>query len=35
MLESIQRQLPTLTRAVVAADIKGDGSYDLAETGRR
>ena len=33
MLERIQRELPTLTKAVVAADIDGDPSYDLAETG--
>lgn len=33
MLESITRQLPTLTRAVVAADIMGNGSYDITETG--
>ncbi|CAN5171266.1 hypothetical protein BH20ACT16_BH20ACT16_06420 [soil metagenome] len=33
MLESIQRQLPKLTKAVVASDIKGNGSYDITETG--
>jgi ferritin-like metal-binding protein YciE len=33
MLERIKRELPALTRAVVAADIKGNGSYDITETG--
>jgi ferritin-like metal-binding protein YciE len=33
MLERIQRELPALVRAVVAADIDGSGSYDLSETG--
>ena len=33
MLERIQSQLPALTKAVVAADIRGDGSYDITETG--
>ncbi|CAA9482612.1 MAG: hypothetical protein AVDCRST_MAG67-973 [uncultured Solirubrobacteraceae bacterium] len=33
MLERIQDQLPALTRAVVAADIKGNGSYDITKTG--
>lgn len=33
MLERIERELPALTRAVVAADIKGRGSYDITETG--
>ncbi|MBW3651982.1 MAG: ferritin-like domain-containing protein [Actinobacteria bacterium] len=33
MLERIQRELPALTRAVVAADIEGRGSYDISETG--
>ncbi|HVF77233.1 MAG TPA: DUF892 family protein [Solirubrobacteraceae bacterium] len=33
MLERIERQLPALTKAVVAADIEGNGSYDITETG--
>ena len=33
MLERIQRELPKLVEAVVAADLGGDGSYDIAETG--
>jgi len=33
MLERIERELPALTRAVVAADSKGRGSYDITETG--
>ena len=33
MLDSIRSQLPALTKAVVAADIKGRGSYDISETG--
>ena len=33
MLERIQGQLPALTRAVVAADIEGNGSYDITKTG--
>lgn len=33
MLRRIQQELPKLVRAVVAADIGGDGSYDIAETG--
>ena len=33
MLEAIQRELPTLTRAVVRADIDGTGSYDVTKTG--
>jgi len=33
MLERIERELPALSRAVVDADIEGNGSYDIAETG--
>ena len=33
MLERIERELPRLVKAVVAADIDGDPSYDLSETG--
>jgi ferritin-like metal-binding protein YciE len=33
MLQRIQRELPALARAVVGADVKGDGSYDVTETG--
>lgn len=33
MLERIQDELPALTKAVAAADLKGNGSYDIAETG--
>ena len=33
MLERIRRELPGLVRAVVAADIGGEGSYDIAQTG--
>jgi ferritin-like metal-binding protein YciE len=33
MLERILREIPKLTDAVVGADIKGESSYDLAETG--
>lgn len=33
MLERIERELPALTRAVVEADIKDRGSYDISETG--
>lgn len=33
MLERVLRAIPQLTEAVVAADVKGDGSYDITETG--
>ena len=33
MLARIQDELPALTKAVAAADLKGNGSYDIAETG--
>ena len=33
MLERIRDELPALTKAVVAADLRGEGSYDIAETG--
>ena len=33
MLERTQRELPRLVKAVVAADLGADPSYDLAETG--
>jgi ferritin-like metal-binding protein YciE len=33
MLERILREIPKLTDAVVAADIEGESSYDLAKTG--
>lgn len=33
MLKRIQSQLPALTKAVVAADLKGNGSYDITQTG--
>jgi ferritin-like metal-binding protein YciE len=33
MLERILREIPKLTDAVVGADIEGESSYDLAETG--
>jgi hypothetical protein len=33
MLERIQGELPALARAVVAADLKGRGSYDVSQTG--
>lgn len=33
MLERIQDELPALTKAVAAADLKGNGSYDIAKTG--
>jgi ferritin-like metal-binding protein YciE len=33
MLERVLREIPRLTDAVVAADVEGDSSYDLAETG--
>jgi ferritin-like metal-binding protein YciE len=33
MLELILREIPALTDAIVRADIHGDGSYDITETG--
>jgi hypothetical protein len=33
MLERITRELPKLTDAVVRADVKGDHSFDITETG--
>ena len=33
MLAAIQDELPALTRAVARADLGGDGSYDIADTG--
>ncbi len=33
MLERVLREIPKLTEAVVKADVKGEGSYDVAETG--
>jgi hypothetical protein len=33
MLAAIHDELPALTRAVARADIGGDGSYDIADTG--
>ncbi|MDP1849594.1 MAG: DUF892 family protein [Solirubrobacteraceae bacterium] len=33
MLAAIQDELPALTQAVARADIGGDGSYDIADTG--
>jgi ferritin-like metal-binding protein YciE len=33
MLERILKELPKLTDAVVSADVKGDGSYDVTRTG--
>ena len=33
MLESIRDELPALARAVARADIGGEGSYDVADTG--
>ena len=33
MLEAIQAELPALARAVARADIGGEGSYDIADTG--
>ena len=33
MLDAILREIPKLTEAVVAADVEGNGSYDLSETG--
>jgi ferritin-like metal-binding protein YciE len=33
MLASVMREIPKLTDAVVRADVKGDPSYDVSETG--
>lgn len=33
MLAAVQRELPALAKAVVRADIDGQGSYDIADTG--
>jgi ferritin-like metal-binding protein YciE len=33
MLERVLREIPKLTDAVFRADVKGDGSYDIAKTG--
>jgi ferritin-like metal-binding protein YciE len=33
MLQQILREIPKLTDAVVRADVKGDGSYDVTTTG--
>ena len=33
MLERIVREIPKLTNAVVGADIKGESSYELSDTG--
>jgi ferritin-like metal-binding protein YciE len=33
MLERIMREIPKLTEAVVAADVRGNGSYDVTTTG--
>ncbi len=33
MLERILREIPALTEAVVRADVRGEGSYDVTETG--
>jgi ferritin-like metal-binding protein YciE len=33
MLERILREIPSLTDAVVGADVEGDGSYDVGSTG--
>jgi ferritin-like metal-binding protein YciE len=33
MLETIQREIPKLTDAVVGSDVRGDGSYDVSKTG--
>ncbi len=33
MLAAIQRELPGLAKAVVRADVDGEGSYDIADTG--
>ncbi|MGI9081551.1 MAG: DUF892 family protein [Thermoleophilaceae bacterium] len=33
MLEQVLEEIPKLTDAVVRADVKGNGSYDLSETG--
>ena len=33
MLERVMREIPRLTDAVVGADVEGNGSYELGETG--
>jgi ferritin-like metal-binding protein YciE len=33
MLDKILKEIPKLTEAVVRADVRGDGSYDIATTG--
>jgi ferritin-like metal-binding protein YciE len=33
MLDRVMREIPKLTAAVVRADVHGDGSYDVSETG--
>jgi ferritin-like metal-binding protein YciE/Asp-tRNA(Asn)/Glu-tRNA(Gln) amidotransferase C subunit len=33
MLERVLREIPKLTEAVVAAEVRGDGSYDVTKTG--
>lgn len=33
MLQRVLREIPKLTDAVVRAEVKGEGSYDIAETG--
>jgi ferritin-like metal-binding protein YciE len=33
MLARIRREIPALTDAVVRADVEGDGTYDIGETG--
>src|SRR5918998_96718 len=33
MLERVLREIPELTDAVVRADVRGNGSYDVAKTG--
>lgn len=33
MLERVLREIPKLTEAVVGADVRGDGSYDITTTG--
>ena len=33
MLDKVLREIPKLTAAVVRADVRGNGSYDIAQTG--
>lgn len=33
MLDRVMREIPKLTDAVVGADVEGDGSYDVTQTG--